>query len=777
MLIVWRIFKVLCALVIAAALIGGGVLATYEAKWFRELPDYHELDSLTLGATTRVYARDLTPLGALVPKIGDERVSRTLVSLDDVSPYMVAALISSEDRHFFEHYGLDPNGLGRQFVRVYKNERVQGGSTLTNQLVANTLLKKYDKARTLERKSKEWMLSVQVERSFTKEEILQDYLNVIYWGDGGPVELYGLYSAAQAYFGVTPKQLTLAQAVYLTRLIPSPGRFYSNYKDVRPYMRALLSTMVEDGWITRAQADAAWKEKLTPRGWKVQYDAQGNLKNARLVDPKAKNLRAVSSARAPHFMQQVEQELVNRLGRERVYQVGGLNVYTTLDPQAQNAAEQASRSANIPPGTTLGAVLEDPFTGDVLAMIGQKLNGDQPPSEWNNAAQGSNQIGSTVKPLLYTTALSTGLDQLHKEDDKPISYPCKGCKGGVYSPQDFEGEMTNRSMTLREALDRSLNLPTVRLADRIGVPTLKGKLRELGLEPADAAGLAVALGAVETTPVKLAAAYAPFVNGGVYHAPRYVTRVTDASGQVLYDADRDTPPPHRVWTPQVAYLGLDMLQGVVNDLSRAQGGLAYRAKIDGWPVGGKTGTSNGPKDLWFVGVTPEYVGAVWVGKQDDKPMPTYYYSGEIPPPVWHSMMTGALVGKAPQQFAVPPGIGYKENPELRNVKVAVLDSGFQNAANTPTETQPTGPLYQEASAPSTDSDTMLVTLDRRTNRLATEFTPPEDVVQRRVNAEDLPAYAPDPTPQALTDDPPTPTRGTSGASTASGIPGAPANSN
>ena len=758
-----RFLKFTTSLLLAGGVAAAGVGATYVTKWTRELPDYRELDNLSLGAETRVFARDGTPLGTLVPRIGDQAISRTLVRLDEISPFMTAALISNEDRHFFEHYGLDPYGIARQFRRVAQGEDVQGGSTLTNQLVKNTLLlKEYNQARTPDRKVKEWLLSVQVERAFTKEEILRDYLNAIYWGDGGPVELYGIYSAAQAYFRKTPKQLSLAESAYLTVLVPNPSRYF-NYPAMRPLMKVLLKRMVEDGWVTQAQADAAWHEKLQPRGWQVKYDAQGNVVSAKLVDRSAKELKAVTTTRAPHFMGQVEQELVRRFGREKVYGSGGLRVYTTLDPKIQNAVETASREARgLPPGATLGAVVIDPYTAEVLGMIGQKIVPGQPLPDWNNAAQGQRQVGSTIKPLLYTTALSTGLDQAHREDDKPIAFPCDTCKGGVYKPQNFEGHTTYRSMTIREALDRSLNLVTVRLADRIGLQTFFTKLRELGIPPNDGTGLAAALGAIETTPVKMAAAYAPFVNGGLYRAPRYITRVTNARGEVLYDAANDLTQAKRVWTPQVAFLGLDMIRGVVNDLTARQGGLAWPAKFGQWPVAGKTGTSNGPKDFWFVGTTPLYTGAVWVGKQQGGEMPTNYYSGLVNAPIWRRMMEIAHAGKTPTQFVQPPGIVYADAPDqnwLPGVKIAMLDPRYQDSSKTPLETDSAAqPVYQETTWTPGPADprTQLVSLDRTTGRLATEFTPPENIVQRRIAIEDLPAYAPDPNPQPLLDQQPDP---------------------
>lgn len=754
-----RFLKFLVALIVAVVVAAVGVAAAFGVRWARQLPDYHQLDSLSLGAITRVYAADQSALGTLVPKVGDQKVSRTLVRLSEISPYMTAAIVSNEDRRFFEHYGLDPYGIGRQLRRISQKENVQGGSTLTNQLVRNTLLyDQYQNKRTADRKIKEWMLSLQVERAFTKEEILQDYLNAIYWGDGGPVELYGIASAAQAYFGKSPRDLTLGESAYLTTLVPSPAARFNNYKNQRIYIKALLDRMVADHWITPQQRTAAWKENLQPRGWKVSYDAAGNVTSAVLADKTAHYLKAVNSVRYPNFVQQVELDLVKRFGAARVYGEGGLRVYTTLEPRIQKAVEAASYRARVPYGTTLGAVISDPYTGDVLGMVGQKLRYGVAPPEWNNAAQGQRQIGSTIKPLLYTTALSTGeMNQLTYKDDRPIYVPCASCRGGYYAPKDFEGEMTLRSMTLREALDRSLNLPTMRVALGVGLPRFFGKLNDLGIPPNDGTGYAAALGAVETTPVKMAAAYATFANGGLYHPPTYITRVTDARGEVLYDRENSVEKPKRVWSPQVAYLGLDMIKGVVNDLDTNQGGFSQPARIPGWEVGGKTGTSNGPKDLWFVGVNPYYVGAVWIGKQAGGNMSTRIYSGEWAPPVWHDMMVGALAGLPHKTFPQPEGIYYAQHPNigvLGRVLVAMTSSQYlATSKNVPTDMSlPQRPSYSEAELSAPDRSTMIIYVDKTTGKLATEFTPPDNIVQRRIEASAISGYAPDSSTKPLPDE-------------------------
>lgn len=755
-----QFFRFLTSLVLALVVAGVGVGLTFVVDWIRELPDYRQLDHLTrsLGSETKVYARDNTTLGKLIPKVGDQAIGRTIVRLDEINPYVVAALVANEDRTFFEHYGMDLKGLARQVVRLYNGQSLQGGSTLTNQLIKNTLLVDMGQARTFDRKIKEWVLSMQVERSFTKEEILQDYFNATYWGDGGALEIYGIHSAAQAYFKTTPQKLSIAQAVYLTTLVPTPRRYF-NYKAVRTtYMKPLLDRMVEDRWITPAQRKAAWLEKLQPSGWKVTYDGKGNVTSAKLVNSRAKELKMISTNRAPHFVQQVERELVKRFGREKVYGSGGLRVYTTLDPKIQNAVEQASRQAWVPRGATLGAAILDPYNGEVLGIIGQKLYGSTPPAEWNNAAQGRRQIGSTIKPLLYTTALSQNLGQGHREVDMPISIREPG--GSYYRPRNFDGRANYRPMTIREALDKSLNLVTVRLAQRVGLNKFFAVLNKLELPPNKGTGYAAALGAVEATPVKMAASYSPFVNGGLFYAPRYISRVTDARGAMIFDAETDNTLPTRVWSPQVAFLGLDMIRGVVNDLDEQQGGLAFRAKFGNWPVAGKTGTSNGPKDFWFVGVTPVYTGAVWIGRQRGGNMSQALYSGDVNPPVWKRMMQLAHANLGVQQFVEPPGISYADTPDpqwLPKVKIAVIDPKYKQTTEAALESERPRPVnYREATfnARTSDPSTTLVNLDRATGRIATEFTPPERVVQRRVNIEQLPGYASDAAPAPLDDQEP-----------------------
>ena len=460
--------------------------------WGRNLPSVSDLDVLEFSGQSRVYDRSGAFVGTFAPSLANGfRVNRRLLKLGQISPMLQRAVVTSEDRRFYEHHGIDVLGVARGLIRSATGD-VEGGSTLTQQLVKNTLLANLDSARTPERKFKEALLAVQVERDFSKEEILDAYLNIIYWGSGGSSDIVGAATAARAYFDKDAARLNLAESVYLATLIPSPGRYF-DYKGYRPLMKSLLERMVEDGRATRAQANAAWQVHLQPAGWRVRYDAAGNVVSARLVDRAAKNRNTPPLPPRPHvhFMQAVERDLIARFGRKAVYSGGGLRVYTTMDLPAQNAAERAALNAQLPQGATLGLALVEPQSGEVLALVGQKLTGGRV-SDWNNAVQARRQVGSSIKPFLYTLALEKGFKQSDTLLDAPLT--------GDYQPQNYSGRYSGRPVTLRYALDHSLNLPTVRLAQQVGVGALEGKLGDLGLTPPENAGLSLAIGTLEASP-------------------------------------------------------------------------------------------------------------------------------------------------------------------------------------------------------------------------------------------------------------------------------------
>ncbi|MGY2894271.1 transglycosylase domain-containing protein [Deinococcus sp. UYEF24] len=650
MRLIANLFKTLLIL----ALLGGVGLLAMLLLWQSDLRRVDDLNVLEYGGKATVVDASGQVIGALTPSLSSgARVNRDLLKQGQMSSWLRKAVVTSEDTRFYEHGGLDPRGLLRAIVHSATGDQ-EGGSTITQQVVRSTLLADIGQEKTLTRKLKEALLSVQVERRFSKEEILTAYLNVVYWGVGR-TDLLGAQDAARTYFGLQASQLNLAQSVYLATLLPNARR-YNNYPAYRPLIKSILERMVKEGRATRAQADAAWRYPLRPVGWTVRYDGVGNLTSATLSDPSAKRDRspAPQVRFADGFLDAVERDLSERLGRSVLYR-SDVTVYTTMNRQAQRSAEAASLQAALPSGATLGMALLNPKNGDVTALVGQKL-GDGILEEWNNATRARRQVGSSIKPLLYTLALSKGWKQSDTLLDAPLD--------GDYQPKNYSGSYSGGRVTLRYAIDHSLNLPTVRLAQQLGLNSFVSKLRELGLSPAPDTGLPLAIGALEASPLQMAAAYAPFANGGTYYAPRVITKVTEG-GKTLLTV---TPSGgQRVWDEQTAYLGLDLIKGVVGDLTPGEGGLGWKARIEGREVGGKTGTTNDVRDLWFAGVTPGLSGAVWVGRSDNASLPSSAYSGDVAAPIWQAAASGALQGQALTQFTPPAQIEFRR---VRGVQMA-----------------------------------------------------------------------------------------------------------
>ncbi len=611
----------------------------------RGLPDLSQLDRLRLTATSTLFARDGSLLAQLASVEEGRAIHRGLVRLSQVSPAALAALVFSEDRRYFQHYGVDFLRLFGALYAVLRGD-LQGGSTITTQVIKNTLLKDLAQERTLERKVKEWALALELERRYTKEEILEMYLNVVPWG-GNAV---GLGGAAEAYFGKDPGALTLAEGLYLASLVPAPNARYGDLKGVRERMRRLLEEMVAEGWVSREVAEAAWREPLAPRGWRVRYDGEGNLLEAELADPEARLVRPLDPRMAPHFVLEVRRFLEARFGKEKVYGEGGLRVYTTLDPAMQRAAEAAASRARLPEGADLALVALDPETGEVLALVGGvRREGD----EYNRATRALRNPGSAVKPFVYATAFEAGWTQATLVPDRPLEFSDPSQPGGIWRPKNFSGTFLNQSVTVRYALDLSLNLPAVYTAHQVGVEKVAEKLAQAGFAVRYPT-LAIAIGGASVTPIDLAAAYAAFVNGGYRVAPIFVERVEDARGQVLY---RATPERRRLFDPLVAYQGWDLLKGYVYDLGEK--GLAKRARVPGRVVGGKTGTTNEARDLWFAGVTRGLSAVVWVGRDDNRPLrlggrePS---SSVVNPPIWRDFVAEALRGRPAGDIPLPPGL-------------------------------------------------------------------------------------------------------------------------
>jgi len=644
---------------LALALLLGVVLAgvIIIRGWTSDLPSLEALENLRLTSTTTVYARDGTPIAQLASEEDGMSINRMLVKLEDVSPAAVAAIVASEDKRFFRHYGVDWFRIAGAFWQTIRGN-LQGGSSISVQVIKNTLLRNLSGVRSIERKFKEIPLAIELERRYTKEEILEMYLNVSFWGGN----LWGIRAASEAYFGKDPGELTLAEGAYLAALIPGPNARYHDLERVRRRMKVLLEQMVDDGWITREMADAAWRQPLVPNGWSAEYDDEGNLIKAELVDPSANTLPDLAVKVAPHFVYEVRKQLIERFGRAKVFGQGGLRVYTTLDIEMQRAAEEAATAAQkrgLPDGAQLALVGLDPETGEVYAMLGA-LPGTE--GEFNRATQlgdgAGRSPGSSIKPFVYTTALANGWSQASMVEDKEVSFPDPTQPGGVWKPKNYDGTFMNRAITIRYAMDRSLNVPAILTANSLGVNKLAAELRAAGFKVPRTPGLSIAIGGgVGSTPVQLAASYASFINGGWRVEPQLIQRVEDAEGHLLYEA---RPLKSRLWSPEVAYLGWDMLKGYVYDPDPlGKSNLAWRARIPGRVVGGKTGTSNNARDLWFAGVTRGMSAVVWVGRDDNQPMkmngrePS---SSVVNPPIWKDFVENSMRGRPAADFEAPNGL-------------------------------------------------------------------------------------------------------------------------
>ncbi len=715
---------VLTGILSVVALLGASAF-----KWAGELPDLSELDVLGYSATSRVYARDGTLIGEILPAAGEGRelTNRIPVTLEEVSPAALMAIVAYEDGEFFEHYGFDLPALLVATYAEFFGDADRGGSTITTQVIKNTLLTDVRSDRSLERKAKELMLAIELERRLTKAEILQRYINVVFWGGN----VYGIRSAAQAYFDKDPIELSLAEGLYLARLIPSPNRRHDDFTGTRASMRLVLDSMVANGTISTELARDAWLEHLEPRGWEVEYDSQGNIVNAVRTNEEVVIRTTVTSSLSKHVMLAVRNWLTDRFGQEAVFGQGGFEVYTTIDVQAQNAANQASLRAEVPAGAQLSIAGIDPLTGQILAMVGERLYEGTEPGDLNRALQSRRQTGSSFKPVVAATAIEQGLfSQATLLVDEPTVF--RDGAAPPYEPGNHDNSFSGAA-TLRQHLNVSRNIPIVKTLEVVGADAVALRSTELGYQEVEPY-YSIALGTIEATAVEHAAAFGAFANDGVWIEPHLILRIDNFEGNTVYEA---APRQAQVWSPQTAYIMLDMLHGNVID-SGAFSLRAGQAEMAGRWVAGKTGTTNDERDLWFVGATPGMVSAVWVGYDDNRRIPGSMVlsngqndtvtSSRQPIYVWRDFVGNALLGKAaPAGFPVPDGISF-QNIDLRTgraggTRVAVL-SGSQ-------VTDQAAPL---------PSIRVQVPVDTRTEQRADNGTPTEFIEYIEVAPEELYRY-------------------------------------
>lgn len=590
---------------------GIGVVKTFS----KQLPEigYH---SYKPSINTKIYDTK----GNLMAEFHEVENRREKVPLARIPKTMQDAIIAIEDARFFRHYGIDPVRIaGAALTNLRSKRRAQGASTITQQLARNAFL---TFERTYARKIKEILLSFNIEKKFTKYEILELYLNEIYFGHGA----WGLASAAHIYFGKRPEELTLPECALLAGLPRSPSDYdpFRNREKAKGRQVIVLNQMAENGFITEAEAREA---KNSP---------------VRLY-----TRQATEGGKSTYFVEYVRNFLISRFGPKQVY-TEGLKVYTTLDPEMQAAAESAFCGAKVFEGKPVsthptlqgGFVALDPQTGHVKAMVGGR---DFKRSEFNRVTQAKRQPGSSFKPFVYLAALEAGLKPNTTMVDEPIEIVNR-FTGKVWQPKNY-GNSYIGAVTLKSALAKSLNSIAVKLIQKVGPAHVISAANRCGITSKMGAHLAIALGTVDLTLMEMATGYATIANLGIRVDPVCVTKVLDANGNVLYQS-RYTG--EQVVDPAVAFTLVDMMRGVIEH------GTGTRAKIDR-PAAGKTGTTNGYVDAWFCGFTPNLVACTYVGHDDRTPLPGKLAGGIASAPIWKDFMVKALEGLPVVDFRPPEG--------------------------------------------------------------------------------------------------------------------------
>jgi penicillin-binding protein 1B len=533
------------------------------------------------------------------------------LAYSDLPPVLVRAILSIEDRRFFEHGGLDPIGIARAAFGWgdINQDQKQGGSTITQQLVKNTYL---TPERTLRRKFHEAIIARVIERRMSKEDILALYCNELYLGQRGSVGVRGVQQAARVFFGKELKDISLAEAATIAGMIQSPGRYAPDRHADRARARrnTVLGAMLRDEAITRAEAEAAMREEIA-------------------VVP-----APTTDATAPYFLDYVNRVVAERRPVSDDVAEGHARVYTTIDTELQQLAEESVRGelerlykvfkGRKQPQAALVAL--DTKTGHVLAMVG---GGSYAESQLNRATDARRQPGSVFKPIVYAAAIEGGISPVSMALDAPREFVYD--RRAKYRPSNYGGGYSNHEVTLRTALVRSLNVVTVDVAMRAGLNRVASLASRLGL-PVPEAYPALALGSNEATPLEVAGAYTAFANQGRVARPTVIARIDDG-GAHRPMLDAQTPIAPQVLKPSTAYMLTDMLTEVINrGTARAARGAVKRTAI-----AGKTGTS---RDGWFAGYTPNLVCVVWVGFDDGSELNLTGADSALP--VWTNFVKGAV---------------------------------------------------------------------------------------------------------------------------------------
>lgn len=624
------LLKSLFSFVLLLSVIGAAVLAVLLTVFLKDitqtLPSSEEILEYEPSLATVIYDRNDRVITHLFQE------NRNWVKLDSISPWMVKAILAAEDASFYDHSGIRPIAIIRAgIIDLFHHGALQGGSTITQQLARNLFL---TKEKTIVRKAKEAVLALRLERIYTKDQLLEMYLNTIYMGHGA----YGIDSAAKTYFGKLPINLSITESAVLAGLVAAPEKYtpFRNPENSNDRKEYVLKRMLDLDWISKADYDNSINEPL------------------RLVK-RVPRKSTLSLRDAPYFVSYILfKQLLPAYGAEQVYR-GGMRVYTTIDIDLQKKAE-----ALVSGMKHEGALVAlDPNTGEILALVGGR---DFDNSKFNRATQAYRQPGSAFKPIVYATALEMGYRGVDHLLDAPLLFP-NGWEPGNYGDK-FGGEVT-----LMDALSRSLNTVAVRLAQIVGVHRIIDMARRMGITtrylPED---LSIALGTASLTPLELGVAYSSFANNGYKVEPFGIKEIKTKNGESL---EQNGPNITKAMSVTTAITARSLLEQV------AIWGTGSKARIDGHQTFGKTGTTNDWTDAWFAGGIPGLVVVVYVGNDNHKPLGGRTTGTIAAVPVWKEFVSFAVKKlDLPGTFVLPPDAGVESVHVCRK-------TGFLAAAGCP----------------------------------------------------------------------------------------------
>ena len=594
------LLKLIAVLFVVGAL---GVFAII-IKYRLELPNIQSMvEDYKPQMATTIYDKNNNVVDVL------EAESRDAVKLEDVSPYVKEAFMAIEDKKFYSHHGLHFKGIIRAVLTNFlKGKATQGGSSITQQLAKNAFL---TPERTFSRKVKEAILTYQIERTYTKDEILERYLNEIYFGSGS----YGIKNAADQYFRKDPKDLNIAEAALLAGIPNRPTKYDPNrsLENALHRQQIILKEMFEDGRITKEE----YEEALA---YKFELENEENVKNVPKNTSIIYNRRPKKAYNNPELTTIVENYLAEIYDDEQIYS-SGLKIYTTIDLDYQKVARDTFNAYPYFKNKEInGAMVTlDPFTGGIVSIVGGK---NFKAGNFDRATMARRQLGSSFKPFVYLKALEEGYEPYSVVVNDFVAY-------GKWAPKNFDGRYTFNS-TLVNSLNLSLNIPAVKLMDAVTVDAFKEEMTDKLKLTSEVQNLTTALGSVDSTPVNTAANFSIFVNGGYIVKPNIIREIRDNQDILIYVADIEKV---KAFDSVDVSVITAMLKSVVSN------GTATKARVvdkSGRPIqqGGKTGTTSEHRTAWFVGITPEYVTVCYIGRDDNKPMYGKMTGGSAVAPMW-----------------------------------------------------------------------------------------------------------------------------------------------